>query len=57
MMGSLFYKLLTKTLECGGSLNKASLFDSGDFSQFEVEILDGTYTVTISKKEEVEEDA
>ena len=57
MMGSLFYKLLTKTLECGGALNEANLFSSGDYATFEVEILDGTYRVTISKKEEVKEDA
>lgn len=57
MMGSLFYKLLTETLECGGSLNKANLFDSGDYAAFEVEIFDDTYMVTITKKDEVKEDA
>lgn len=57
MMGSLFIKLLNKTLECGGLVKEANLFTSGDFSSFEVETFDGTYRVTISKKDEVKEDA
>lgn len=57
MMGSLFIRLLNKTLESGGLLKEANLFTSGDFSSFEVETFDGTYRVTISKKEEVKEDA
>lgn len=57
MMGSFFIKLLNKMLENGGLLKEANLFTSGDFSSFEVETLDGTYKVTITKKEEVKEDA
>lgn len=57
MMGSLFIRLLNKTLECGGLLKEANLFTSGDYSSFEVETLDGTYAITIMKKDEVKEDA
>lgn len=57
MMGSFFIKLLNKMLENGGLLKEANLFISGDFSSFEVETFDGTYRVTISKKDEVKEDA
>ena len=57
MMGSFFIKLLNKMLENGGLLKEANLFTSGDYSSFEVETFDGTYRVTISKKEEVKEDA
>ena len=57
MMGTLFIRLLNKALEQGGLLKEANLFTSGDYSSFEVETLDGTYRVTISKKEEVEENA
>ena len=57
MMGSFFIKLLNKMLENGGLLKEANLFTSGDFSSFEVETFDGTYRVTISKKEEEKKDA
>ena len=57
MMGSYFVGLINKMLERGGLLKEANLFISGDWSSFEVETSDGTYKVTISKKEEVNKNA
>ena len=57
-MGGLFIRLLNVALDkSNGLLKEANLFASGEFSSFEFETFDGTYKVTISKKDEDEKDA